>query len=159
MIFLIQQKKEYSDIDFSTITVSCYKVLELQGDLIVELVFCSKADMQKLNKNTRNIDKPTDVLSFGFLNLLKDRDKFLPFNEKNYPLDYQHDVKAVFLGSIVICTDIAKNQAIEYDHSIVREISYLFTHGLLHLLGYDHELGKQQKLEMRKLEEEILKNV
>jgi len=151
--------KNIPNIDFVAIANACGRVLQLEGAAAVELVFNSKVQMQKLNFETRAKDKSTDVLSFLFLDELKEvanPDKFKVFSKKSYPLDYQDDVSAVFLGSIVICSSVAKKQAKEYNHSVEREIGYLFVHGLLHLLGYDHELGEKEKQEMRKLEEKIL---
>lgn len=89
-----------------------------QNDL--EVIFTDNPSIQKLNKQYRNIDEPTDVLSF--------------------PLEC--DFPNTLLGSIVISTDYAKKKAEELKHSVQEEITLLYIHGLLHLLGYDHEVDK-----------------
>ncbi|MGD9554516.1 MAG: rRNA maturation RNase YbeY [Arcobacteraceae bacterium] len=96
-----------------------------------ELIFTNNSSIQKLNKEHRNIDKPTDVLSF--------------------PLEF--DLPHMPLGSIVISVDYAKEKANEFNHTLEEEIALLFIHGLLHLLGYDHEVDKG---EHRAKEEELI---
>jgi probable rRNA maturation factor len=100
-----------------------------QKDL--ELIFTNNSSIQKLNKEHRNIDEPTDVLSF--------------------PLEC--DFPNMLLGSIVISTDYAKEKADELNHSFQEEITLLFIHGILHLLGYDHEVDAG---EHRAKEEELI---
>ncbi len=107
---------------------------EIKNDLSdknIELIFTNSSDIQEINKNFRAIDKPTDVLSF--------------------PLDFMPGVP---LGSVVINIDFAKSIAEKLGHSLDEEITLLFIHGLLHLLGYDHEEDEGQ---MRKKEEELIK--
>ena len=99
-------------------------------DKDVELVVTNNAEIQKINKAHRGIDKATDVLSF-------------PYEEMPYAL----------LGSIVISEDMVKEKAAEFGHSPKDEFSLLYIHGLLHLLGYDHEVDDG---EMRKKEEELI---
>ena len=96
----------------------------------IELILTTDEEIQKLNKTYRNKDKPTDVLSF--------------------PLE---EMPGMPLGSIVISIDTAKRGAEEFGHSVEDEIKLLFIHGLLHLLGYDHETDNG---EMRQKEEEII---
>jgi probable rRNA maturation factor len=100
-------------------------------DRDVELVLVDNTTIQKLNKEYRDIDKPTDVLSF--------------------PLE---DVPHMPLGTIVISVDKVKEKALELGHSEEDEFTLLFIHGLLHLLGYDHEVDDG---EMRLKEKEIIK--
>ena len=96
----------------------------------VELILTDDKEIRSLNKEFRQKDKATDVLSF--------------------PLE---NMPGMPLGSIVISIDTAKKGAIEFNHSIEDEIKLLFIHGLLHLLGYDHEIDNG---EMRKKEKEII---
>ena len=99
------------------------------------LNFVDKEKIQELNKEYRQKDKPTDVISFRMLeNGLQNK-----INKKNYPYDYDRDEKKVFIGEIYICYEVAVNQSQEYGHSIDREVCFLAVHGLLHLLGLDHE--------------------
>ncbi|WP_428026788.1 rRNA maturation RNase YbeY [Arcobacter sp.] len=98
----------------------------------IELILVKNDEIQILNKQHRNIDKATDVLSF--------------------PLEY--DMPNMPLGSIVISVDFVKDKAKEYNHSFLDELTLLFIHGMLHLLGYDHEVDNG---EHRIKEEELIK--
>ncbi|AXX92802.1 rRNA maturation RNase YbeY [Malaciobacter molluscorum LMG 25693] len=97
----------------------------------IELIITDNEQIRELNKQHRNKDKATDVLSFP-----------LEFDMPNMPL-----------GSIVISKDFVKDKAKEYNHSIQNEFTLLFIHGLLHLLGYDHEVDDG---EHRQKEEELI---
>ncbi|MBD3789094.1 MAG: rRNA maturation RNase YbeY [Campylobacterales bacterium] len=97
----------------------------------VELIITDNATIQELNREHRNKDKPTDVLSFPI----------------------EADFGELPLGSIVISDTFVREKAEQYGHSIQDELTLLFIHGLLHLLGYDHECDNG---EMRKKEEEII---
>ncbi|MCL2848286.1 MAG: rRNA maturation RNase YbeY [Firmicutes bacterium] len=153
MLILIDKKLNEKHQKILTQT---YLTLNLSGILAVELEFIDKASMQELNNSTRQKDCPTDVLSFGFLSLQPSTRNYPAFIKENFPLDYSEEHQAVFLGSIVICEEVAKKQAIEYGQTDEEETSYLLVHGLLHLLGYDHELGEKEEKIMRELEEKIL---
>ena len=98
----------------------------------IELIVVNNNEIQELNKIHRNIDKATDVLSFP-----------LEFDLPNMPL-----------GSIVISTDFVELKANEYNHSLNDEFTLLFIHGLLHLLGFDHEIDNG---EQRTKEEALIK--
>jgi probable rRNA maturation factor len=117
--------------------------------LAFEIEFVSEEEIRDLNRDTRGMDKVTDVLSYPAL------DEIMPFTATNYPFEYNAQSKSVALGNIVICEAVAKSQAIEYGHSEEREKAYLFLHGLLHLLGYDH-MVEEDKVIMRAKEEEAL---
>ena len=98
----------------------------------IELLIVKNDEIQKLNKEHRNIDKATDVLSF--------------------PMDF--DFPNMPLGSIVVSTDFVEEKSKEYGHTFNEEFSLLFIHGILHLLGYDHEVDNG---EHRAKEEELIK--
>ena len=102
------------------------------------IVFVDNEKIQQLNKNYRNIDRVTDVISFAF--------------EDNAKIVYNN---MRFLGEIFICIPRMIEQAKEYGHSEVRELSFLTVHGLLHLLGYDH-MNKDDEKIMFELQEVIL---
>ena len=108
-------------------------------DAEISLLICDGPTIHELNREYRNVDAPTDVLSFA----LNEGDEEIPEEE------------ALALGDIVINIDRAKEQAAEFGHSKEREIAYLSVHGFLHILGYDH-YEEEEKKEMRKAEEEIL---
>ena len=101
-------------------------------DCEIEVLFADLEEMQKINREQRGIDRPTDVLSF-------------PMEEEPFEAEEDPETGSVFLGSMVLCLPKAEAQAAEYGHSLEREIAFLSVHSLLHLLGYDHELGEQEE--------------
>lgn len=125
------------------------EVLELPNCFEVELVVCDEEEIKQCNLENRGIDSVTDVLSFPASQFT------FPFDKKDtkYCVDPQSDL--VILGEIMICEQRVKEQAVEYCHSEKRELCYLFLHGLLHLLGFDH-MQDSDKVLMRSREEEIL---
>ncbi len=103
----------------------------------VSVTIVSDAAIKELNASYRGKDAVTDVLSF--------------------PLDeFQSGESVIPLGDIVICLSRAKEQAIEFGHSLMRELCFLTAHSMLHLLGYDHENGDEERLVMEQKQEEIL---
>lgn len=118
--------------------------------LAIELLFVSADEIRALNADTRGVDKVTDVLSYPTLESVKNA----PIYGKNHPFDIDEQGN-LLLGSIVICKDRAKEQAEEYGHSYERELNYLFVHGVMHCLGYDH-ITDEEKSEMRAQEEKVL---
>jgi len=120
--------------------IACARHEELDPDrLTVSVSFVDADTIHQLNKQYRNVDRVTDVLSF-------------PQFDCN---DYIEGWEEVNLGDVVMCMDKIKEQAAEFGHSEDRETLYLFTHSVLHLLGYDHET-EEDKAEMRKVEEKIM---
>ena len=123
------------------------KECEIKEDVAVNVFFVSEKEIKSLNKEHRDIDKITDVLSFPMLEI-KPGDNLENFKDDLF--------KEIFLGDIAICINRAKQQAKEYGHSFKREVCFLALHGLLHLLGYDH-IKKQDETKMMSLAETILK--
>ena len=111
---------------------------EKVANAIFSVVFVEEEEIQKLNKEYRGMDKVTDVLSFAF-----EDSKDILYN----------DIR--LLGDIYICISKMKQQAKEYCHSEKRELSFLAVHGLLHLLGYDHQEEGEERI-MFALQELIL---
>lgn len=107
------------------------------NNAIFSIIFVTPEEIQKLNREYRKIDCVTDVISFA---LEDDEDKILDLR---------------ILGDIYICIDKMLEQAKEYGHSNKRELSFLTVHGLLHLLGYDHQTVEEEK-EMFGLQDKIL---
>lgn len=106
---------------------------------IFNIIFVSNEKIHEINKEFRHVDRITDVISFAL--------------EDNPDIVYD-DFR--LLGDIYIAIDVAYDQAIEYNHSREREVCFLATHGLLHLLGYDHMTEEEEK-EMFGKQEELLK--
>lgn len=113
-----------------------------EGSAEISVSFVNNEQIHKLNKEHRNIDRETDVLSF-------------PLGE-NGEYDVNLDTGAKMLGDIVISLEKAVSQAEEYGHSLNREVAFLTVHSLLHLLGYDHEGGGLEAVHMREKEESVL---
>lgn len=109
----------------------------------ISVTFVDLDEIHELNKQYRGVDKPTDVLSFPAVDDL----------EEEIP-----EVCEICLGDVVICEQKAREQAEEFGHSFERELVYLFTHSVLHLLGYDH-MEEDEKKAMRAREEEIMKQI
>ena len=107
------------------------------GDVTFNIIFVNNPYIHKLNKEYRNIDRETDVITFA----LEDDKTFNPEER--------------ILGDIYISIDKAKSQSEEYGHSLMRELCFLAVHGMLHLLGYDHMEIEEEKV-MFKLQEDIL---
>lgn len=118
--------------------------------LSVEIITVDKDAIKDLNSRFRNIDKVTDVLSFPTLDNIRGK----KLDKDDYPYDVDDD-GTLFLGSVAICKEVAQEQADEYGHPFERELFYLATHGICHLLGYDH-MTDGDKLEMRAKEERVL---
>jgi probable rRNA maturation factor len=106
----------------------------------ISLTLVDNPSIQKLNKEFRNLDRPTDVLSFAL-----EEGTALAMPQNSVPM----------LGEIVISAEKALAQAEEYGHSFQREMAFLTVHGMLHLLGYDHQTPAQRK-EMEGLQRQIL---
>lgn len=131
----------------------CERVLKEDfKDVYVSINFVRDDEIQKLNREFRNIDKVTDVLSFPNLNKTSN-EKLKKFRKL---ADF--DTNLLFLGDIVISKNVAKKQAREYEHSLKREVCFLALHGFLHLLGFDHIKEEDEKI-MTKLQNKILSEV
>lgn len=123
----------------------CHAVLsyeKFEGDAEVSVSFVDNNGIHELNLEYRNVDKPTDVLSF-------------PLGDDGV-YDVNQETGAYLLGDIVISLETALKQAEIYGHSLEREIGFLTVHSMLHLLGYDHETSKLDERIMREKEEAIL---
>lgn len=119
----------------------------LGEETVVSITFVDDQIIQDLNRNYRGIDQPTDVLSFAFDEEVEGTHAF--------PVDADHPH---LLGEIVLSLERVEKQAEEYGHSFFRELAFLTVHGMLHLLGYDHQEEKETR-EMRETEEEILNSL
>lgn len=119
-------------------------------DLAIELLFVDEEAIQRLNRETRGMDKVTDVLSYPSLEDIQG--KALCKQAHPFEIDEEDNL---LLGSIVICCQRAKEQAVEYGHSYERELHYLIVHGIMHCLGYDH-ITDEERAVMREKEEHIL---
>ena len=126
--------------EISELLTFAYGHLEEEGDAEVSVSFVTNEEIQNLNRDYRNKDSVTDVISFA----LEEDD-----------MNIIHEDAPRTLGDIVISTDRAKEQAEDYGHSYRRELLFLSLHGFLHLLGYDH-MESDDEVKMNGKQEEIL---
>jgi len=123
-------------------------------DASVELLIVCDEEIAQINGRTRGIQRPTDVLSFPMIDWKAPADKdvwrFLDLSMEKDP-----ETGKVLLGDIVISIDTARRQAQEFGHGLMRETAFLFLHGMLHLLGYDHQNSEQEDA-MRAAQRQIL---
>ena len=129
----------YEEI-FLDLMKKVFSHLSIKDNFLVDVSIINNEEIHQVNRDYRHIDRPTDVISFAF------------FDDK--------DEKVVAgvptsLGQILISYEKAEEQAKEYGHSLNREMSFLFVHGMLHLLGYDHMTEEDEKV-MFSLQDEIL---
>ena len=123
---------------FQKIASSAEKELKLPSTYEISVTFVRSRTIHTINKEYRGIDRPTDVISFA----VNDVPEIIDMEDKD-------------LGDLFINIDYARKQAKEYGHSYTREMGFLFTHGLLHCLGYDH-MTKEEEKEMFDLQNKIL---
>lgn len=138
---IVDEYNYKSDYDYLNDVID--HTLEKLGikNAIFSVIFIDDEKMQELNKEYRNIDRTTDVLSFA----LEDNETI--------KMEVRH------LGDIFISIPKMISQAADYGHSEKRELSFLTCHGLLHLLGYDHTISKEEEERQFKLQDEILNDL
>ena len=128
---------------YNEIAKAAFSYLEIKENYEVDVSLVDDETIHQINRDYRNVDRVTDVISFAF-------------NDDKDPKDRINsaDVQKM-LGEILICLPQAKRQAAEIGNTLERELSFLFTHGLLHLLGYDHMKPEDEAI-MFPLQEKIL---
>lgn len=141
----LEEDKNYEDI-IKKVVEECFKEEKLENSkLYISIILTNPQHIHEINKQYRDVDKETDVLSFPMFEK-KELDKKI----KNQNFEHE-DV----LGDIIISIDRVERQAVEYGHSFEREFSYMIVHGFYHLMGYDH-IEESDKVVMRAKEEKIL---
>ena len=141
----IEEKEEYQKT-IQKVLEKCFEEEKIiNSKLIITITLTNAENIRKINKQFRNIDKATDVLSFPMF----EKDE-LENKIKNRLFEHE-DV----LGDIIISIPKVEEQAKEYGHSFERELSYMVVHGFYHLMGYDH-IKEEDKIVMRPKEENIL---
>ena len=141
----IEENSKYDGI-IKPVIETCFKEENLENSkLLITITLTTKEEIRQINKTYRNIDRPTDVLSFPMF----EKDEL---DRKIKENDFMHED---VLGDIIISIEQVENQAKEYGHSFERELSYMIVHGFYHLMGYDH-IEEKDKEKMRPKEEKIL---
>ncbi len=136
MFEIINEVEEIKELDTINELLNFVVIKEKLENCLFNIILVDNDYIHKLNKEYRGIDRVTDVISFALE-------------------DSQDEVKLDFrvLGDIYISVDKAKDQAKEYGHSFLRELSFLTIHGLLHLLGYDHMTKEEEEIMFKKQDE------
>lgn len=152
-------KESIEDINQKINDIVCFALEEqniLDYTVYISISSSSKQNIRELNNKYRNIDKETDVLSFPIF----DRTEIENLSSKENKESKENNklLKEIELGDIIICLDVVEEHSIEYGTGILREMLYMITHGVSHLLGYDHIIDTEKK-EMRAFEEKILEKV
>lgn len=141
----IEENKEYEKT-IKTVIEKCFKEEKLENaKLTITITLTTPNVIHEINKQYRNVDRPTDVLSFPMF----EKDEL---DEKIENQDFEHED---ILGDVIISIEKVREQAREYGHSFERELSYMVVHGFYHLIGYDH-MEEAEKQIMRAKEEKIL---
>ena len=143
-----QENENYEEI-IKKVVNKCFEVENLiDSQLYISITVTNPENIHKINKEYRNVDKPTDVLSFPMFEKEE-------IDKKIKEKDFKHED---ILGDIVISIEQVKKQAEEYGHGFEREFAYMIVHGFYHLMGYDH-MVEDEKTIMRRKEENILNSL
>ncbi len=138
--YTINDEYGYQDYSYLDSVIQATLKHEHVSNSVFSIIFVGNEEIQNINREYRQIDKVTDVISFALEDCM----------------DFQGDIRV--LGDIYICIPRMIEQAQEYSHSEKRELSFLVVHGLLHLLGYDHMKSKEDEKIMFDLQDEILES-
>lgn len=149
----LQSKKEFGEDLyrlFEAVVHECMMSSDIKDKCEISVTLVDNERIREINKEFRNIDSPTDVLSFPMVEMI---DGSVITTDGDYDLDEG----LLLLGDIVMSLEKAGEQALEYGHPYEREIAFLLTHGVFHLLGYDHQNDAQEAIMLGKQEEVLLK--
>lgn len=144
----IEENEEYKEL-ISNVVRECFKTEHLENaNMYLNVILTNPENIRKANKEYRNIDKETDVLSFPMFE--KDEIEAIISKSKEEKIQINE-----VLGDIIVSIPKVKEQAIEYGHSTTRELAYMIVHGFYHVMGYDH-MNEEEKQVMREKEENML---
>lgn len=140
------EEYDYLESKYLEITKVAFEMLNIQSNYEIDVSLVDEETIHEINRDYRGVDRPTDVISFAF-------------NDDKDPKDAIVSTEIpVMLGEILICLPVAQRQAKEIGNTEKRELFFLYTHGLLHLLGYDH-MKKEDEEIMFPLQDKILEKV
>lgn len=142
------EKMDREEVIIKEVVQAVLEEEKIVHELYINITLTNNEEIHIINKQYRDVDRPTDVLSFP----MYEREEIPELRKKDNIFAEE------ILGDIIISIPKVKEQAEEYGHSFERELAYLTTHGMLHLLGYDHMID-EEKEQMRKREEEILEKL
>ncbi|MBU1137057.1 rRNA maturation RNase YbeY [Patescibacteria group bacterium] len=139
------------------VTESVLKAVKIKDKAEISLAIVGDGRMRKLNKIYRGKNRVTDVLSFDNRSVIPYLNKAFPRLKKTADEKFIEPLDGIKrLGEVVICYPQVKKQAKRLGNSFLKELTILLIHGILHLLGYDHEKGENEAKKMREMEEKIL---
>lgn len=148
----VKEKDSHEDL-IDRVVTKCFEVENLdENKVYISITLTTPEEIREINKQYRNIDKETDVLSFPIF-----EKKDIDMLRKNGEI-VDEDAPQEVLGDIVISVKRVEEQAKEYGHSVERELAYMIVHGFYHLMGYDHIEEADKKI-MREKEENVLKSL
>ena len=133
------EDKELKKVIESAFEATLDHLLQVE-DVYVEMTVVTPSEIRSINNETRGVDSVTDILSFPTIDANRSC-----VTKKDYPRDVDYESGLVMMGELVLCLDRAKEQAEEYGHSIMREVGFLTTHGMLHLFGFDHMVAEDEQ--------------
>ncbi len=157
--FDFDYKKTANDVISKTLLLEHFNY-----DVEVSITFVDEENIREINKEFRDIDKSTDVLSFPMIEYDSDYSRISDREEELYDfindrIDIKNpDTDEIILGDIVLCIPVIIMQAQEYNHSILREYAFLIAHSMLHLLGYDH-IEDDERIIMENKQNQILESL
>ncbi len=157
--FDFDYKKVANDVITKTLLHEQFKY-----DVEVSITFVNEESIREINKEYRDIDNSTDVLSFPMIEYDSDYSRISERKEEMYDflidvIDIKNpDTDEIILGDIVLCVPVIINQAKEYNHSILREYAFLIVHSMLHLLGFDH-IEEDERIIMENKQNLILESL
>ena len=159
MIYIDNKFENKIDIDYEDIATKVIQkaedFVECPYDCEVNLLITNNEEVHSLNKETRNIDSPTDVLSFPAIDFESPAD-FSKIEDDDF--NFNPESGELVLGDIIISYDKVIEQAKEYNHSETREFAFLVAHSMLHLFGYDH-MNDNERKSMESDQESILNDL
>ena len=141
----VEENKEYEEL-IKTVVDECFKTEKMENlNFYISITLTVPSEIRKINKQYRNIDRETDVLSFPMFEK----------EELDAIISNQNNQIPETIGDIIISVERVEEQAKEYGHSFERELAYMVVHGFYHLMGYDHMEEDDKKI-MRAKEENVL---
>lgn len=150
----LQDKVEITDAVLELMNKAvrmCLEAEKFELPYEISIILTDNNRIREINNEQRNIDKPTDVLSFPIVDMYEGV-------VKSSEGDIDMDEGLVILGDIIISLEKAEEQSIEYGHSFERELIFLLTHGVYHLMGYDHDTSQREE-KMLKRQSTVLKTL
>lgn len=151
----MEENKEFCDL-IQIVVDKCFEEENIKNsNVYLNVILTQPQYIRSLNKQFRNIDKETDVLSFPMF----EREEIETVIKSNLlKKDIIPEGAQEVLGDIVISIPRVEEQAKEYGHSVQRELAYMIVHGFYHIMGYDH-MNDEEKKEMRSKEENVLEKL